>query len=75
MAHDDLLGQSQFPPDQPHFILEELAQGFDEFEVHLLGQPPDIVVGLDGGRRALEGDAFDDIGVEGSLSEIFALRI
>ena len=71
MTHDDLLGQSQFAADQPHLIFEELPQRFDELEFHPLRQPPDVVVGLDGGRRTFEGDAFDDIGIEGSLSEIF----
>ncbi len=36
-----------------------------------MGRPPDVVVGLDGGRRPLEGNAFNDVRVQGPLGQVF----
>jgi len=49
--------------------LEELAQGLDEFELHVLEEATDVVVRLDGGRRALEADRLDHVRVQGPLEQ------
>ena len=60
---------AELGPDLPDLVLEERLQGLDEFEVHVLGQAADVVVALDGRRRALDRDALDDVGVERALRE------
>ena len=50
-------------------VLEELAQGLDEAQVHGCGQAADVVVRFDGHGGALEGDTLDDVWVEGALQE------
>ena len=39
-------------PTSAHLVLEQLAQRLDQLELHPLGQAADVVVALDGGRRA-----------------------
>ncbi len=53
MAVDHLARQPELDADAAHFILEQLAQRFDEFEVHLRGQAADVVVRLDHVRLAV----------------------
>ena len=48
VAADEALGQAELAAELAHLVLEELAQGLDQVEVHPLGQAADIVVGLDG---------------------------
>ena len=48
---------------------EQLPEGLDQLELHVLEQAADVVVRLDGGARALEADALDDVGVERALEE------
>ena len=43
MAVDDSPGEAEFVTDFTDFVFEELAERFDEFEFHLLGEAPDIV--------------------------------
>ncbi len=69
MAPEHVLGHPELFARGPHLVLEELAQGLDELEVHLLGQAADVVVALDDGARPLEADALDDVGVERALHE------
>ncbi len=72
LAVDDVAGQSELAADFADLILEELAQGFDQIELEVLGESTDIVVALDRGRGAADGrDRFDDIGVERALGEEF----
>ena len=61
-----VVGQAQLAADRTHLVLEEGAQRFDELELDVLGEPADVVVGLDVGR-AVAAAGFDDVGVEGAL--------
>jgi len=49
------------------FVFKEHLEGFDEFELHVLGQAADVVMGLDhlGGL----GAGLDDVGIDGALAE------
>jgi hypothetical protein len=50
--------------------LNRLAQRLDQLHAHAFGQAADIVVRLDGDRRAAGGgDALDHVGVEGALGQ------
>ena len=71
VAPDQAVRQAQFPAHLPDFVFEELPQGLQQLQGHDLRQAADVVVGLDGGRRALEGDAFDDVRVQGALGQVF----
>ncbi len=62
---DDFLRQAELRADFTDFVLEELAERFDELEFHAVGRPPTIVVALDErGRVAGDRDALDHIRVE-----------
>ncbi|MPM18370.1 hypothetical protein SDC9_64779 [bioreactor metagenome] len=50
VAPDHLLGQPQLGADRPDLVLEQGTERLDELELQVVGQPPDIVVGLDVGR-------------------------
>jgi hypothetical protein len=52
---------------------EKLPEGLDQLELHVLEQTTDVVMRLDGGARALETDALNDVGVERSLQQPFDL--
>ena len=70
VAADEAVGQAELAAEGADLVLEELAQGLDELEVHALGEAADVVVALDGdGGAAREADALDDVGVEGALGE------
>ena len=69
VAPEDLPRQAQLLPGGAHLVLEELPQGLDEGQLHPLGEPAHVVVALDGGRGALEGDALDHVRVEGALGQ------
>ena len=49
MAGDEVFGHAELATNGAHFVFEEQAQGFAEFEVHLFGQAANVVVALDGG--------------------------
>ncbi len=51
MATDKGVAQSQFTAQRPHFILEQVAQRFDQLQLHEVRQAADIVMTLDDGRR------------------------
>ena len=56
--------------DFANLVFEKLAQRLDEFELHVLRQPADVVMALDErGGIAPDGDALDHVGVEGALRE------
>ena len=68
MPFKEGFGQSEFGAEAADFVLEEGAQRLNEFEVHALGQASDVVVAFDFDARAsVRRDAFDDVGIEGSL--------
>ena len=47
LAPDDFLGQAQFETELAHFVLEQTFQRLDQRELHVLGQPADVVMALD----------------------------
>mmetsp|Transcript_29 Transcript_29/g.56 ORF Transcript_29/g.56 Transcript_29/m.56 type:complete len:264 (-) Transcript_29:148-939(-) len=65
----DAHGHSQFSD----LVLEELSHWFDELELHRGGKTTNVVVCFDGRRRALVGNRFYHIGIQGSLEEILTL--
>ena len=70
MAADEGFGQAKLAAQRPDLVLEQFAQRLDELHVHALGQAADIVVRLDGDRRAAgERDAFDHVGIERALGQ------
>ena len=70
MAADEVFGQPEFAAERADLVLEQFAQRLDELHVHALRQAADIVVRLDGDRRAAgEADALDDVGIERALRE------
>ena len=65
-----MFGQAELAAERAHLVLEQFAQRLDQLHVHALGQAADIVVRLDGHRRAAgEGDALDHVGIERALRE------
>ena len=64
--------QTQFAAQSAHFVLEQLAQGFHQFQAHLFGQAADIVMAFDGdGGAPGKADAFDHIGIKRALRQKF----
>ena len=49
LAPHDLLGQAQLLPHLPDLVLEQVAQGLDQLEVHYLGEAAHVVMALDPG--------------------------
>ena len=70
MFHQDFRRQSQVSANLTHFVLEQVAQGFDQSKWHFFRQAAHVVVRLDGRRRALHGHRFDHIRVQGSLHQV-----
>jgi len=60
--------------DNTH-TFEELAEGLDQLESHVLEQAADVVVRLDRRARALEADALDHVRVERALEEPLDLAL
>lgn len=77
VAHDEILVDAELTAKLTDFVLEQLAQGFDELEAlavhHAGGETADVVVGFDGGGGTLEAEGLDDVGVEGALEEVLDL--
>ena len=70
VAPDEMLGQAQLAAERAHLVLEQLAQRLDQLQVHALGQAADVVVRLDGHRRAAdERHALDHVGIERALRQ------
>ena len=67
LAPHDLLGQAELLADRAHLVLEQVAQRLDELEVHVVGEPADVVVRLD--RGVVAAARLDDVGVERALHE------
>src|SRR5207247_9793808 len=66
--HDGRRKAQQFA-HAANLVLEELAERLDQLELHLRGQPADVVMSLDGRRRPFERQGLDDVRVERSLSQ------
>src|SRR6218665_2196438 len=70
VAVDHLGRQAQGQAQLAHFVLEQVAQWFQQFQAQLLGQATDVVVALDGDRLfALGAARFDHVGIDGALRE------
>jgi hypothetical protein len=52
VAADDVRRQAQLAAQGADLVLEQLAQRLDQLQLHAVGQAADIVVALDGDRRA-----------------------
>ena len=68
LAPDEALGQAELGADGAHLVLEERPQRLDELELQVLGQPADVVVGLDR-RRPGAAAGLDHVGVQRALHE------
>ena len=60
-------GRPELGADRADLVLEQVAQRLDELEVHVLGQPADVVVALDVGRGLRAG--LDHVRVQRALHE------
>ena len=61
-------GRPELGADGADLVLEQRAQRLDELELEVLGQPADVVMGLD--RRGARAAArLDDVGVQRALDE------
>ena len=70
VAVDHVVGQAEFEADFADFVFEELAQGFDQFELHVLGEAAHVVVGFDDvGAAGFGGGGFDHVRVDRALGE------
>ena len=67
---DDFFGQAELQAELADFVLEQVAQRFDELEAEFRGQAADVVVELDRVGGAVGGGAaFDHVGVERALGQ------
>src|SRR5271157_5466462 len=57
----NLLGHAEIAADFADFVLEEVFERLDELELHALGQASDVVMALDGLRRAAHRARLDDV--------------
>ena len=72
VAVDHLARQAKFQPNPAHFVLEQLADGLNEFQLHMRRQATHVVVAFDDVRFAgFAAGGFDDVGVDGALREKF----
>ena len=70
MAVDHAVGQTQRHAQLAHFVFEQFAQGFEQLEIKRVGQATHVMVRLDGdGLAGLGAGRFDDVGINGALSE------
>ena len=71
LALDHRIRQAELRPDRPNFVLEEVAQRFDQLKGEVVGQAAHVVVGLDLGCGLLlvRCRGLDHIGVEGALGK------
>ncbi|CRM87606.1 hypothetical protein [Pseudomonas sp. 22 E 5] len=68
---DHVVRQAEFQAQTSDFVLEQFAQWFYQFEVHLLRQATHVVVGLDHvGLAALGASRLDHVRVDGALGEV-----
>ena len=69
VAPDHRRRQAELLADRADLVLEQGAQRLDELELQVVGQPADVVVGLDGGGAGAAA-GLDDVGVERALDEV-----
>ena len=71
VAVDHFARQAEFHTDLAHFVLEQLAQRFDQLELHVRRQAADVVMALDDvGLAGLAAGGFDHVRVDGALGEV-----
>lgn len=73
VAADEFLLDAELAADAADFVFEEAAEGFDELELHIVGESAHVVVGLDGLGGAFDGAGLDYVGVDGALAEPFGV--
>jgi GMP synthase (glutamine-hydrolysing) len=72
MTSDEDVGQAELAAERADFVLEQFAQRLNQLHVHALRQTADIMVRLDGHRRAAsERYTLDHVRVERALREKF----
>ena len=64
-----LVGQPQLGGDRAHLVLEQHPQRLDQVEAEVLGQPADVVVGLDRRRGVAVAARLDHVRVERALDQ------
>jgi hypothetical protein len=70
LAAHDHVRHTEREAEFAHLVLEELAQGLEEFELHALRQAADVVMRLDlRGGLAFGAARLDHIGIDGALHE------
>jgi hypothetical protein len=70
VAINHVMRQAERDAEFAHFILEQLAQRFEQLEVELFGQAADVVMALDGVRLpGFRSGGFDHVGVDRSLRQ------
>src|SRR5215208_576798 len=70
MPPKNLFRHSQFPSDKSYFVLEQLAQRFDQFQIHLLRQTADIVMTLNHSRWTTHGNRLDHVRIKCALDKV-----
>src|SRR5579864_5799972 len=71
LALQNLFRHGEVAADAADLVFEKIFERLNELELHLFGQSTDVVVGLDGLRRAANGARFNDVGIQGALRQPF----
>src|SRR5581483_5647731 len=71
LALQNLFRHTEIASDAADLVLEKVFQRLNELQVHLFGEPADIVMRLDGLRWAADRARFDHVGVESPLHQEF----
>ena len=72
---DHFSGKAEFDAEFADFVLEEVAQRFEELQVKRVGKTAHVVVRLDGLRLLrLGAGGFDDVRIDRALGEPLGLR-
>src|SRR4051794_2643391 len=69
LAPDETVRQAELRRDSPDLVLEEHPQWLDQLHLHLLGQPADVVMRLDGRGGPPVAARLDHVGVQRALNE------
>src|SRR5690349_7981243 len=70
MAADKGFRQAELATERAHLVLEQFAQRLDQFQMHALRKPADIVMRLDCDRWPTgERHAFDHVGIRRALRQ------
>ncbi|RMO84521.1 Cytosine deaminase [Pseudomonas syringae pv. maculicola] len=71
MAVDHVVRQAEFEAQTADFVLEQLAQGLDQLEVHFFRQAAHVVVRLDDvSLAAFRASRLDHVRVDGALRQV-----